>query len=125
MVVGILCLWGYLKFLEPVVRTRGCAFRALTGMFCPGCGGTRAMIAFLTGHFLQSIWYHPLVPYSGVLYFGFMLTHTLVKIPFVRKAFPRLRGMRFRDWYMYVAIGLVILNCILKNVLFFVFRIPI
>mgnify|MGYP001135663182 CR=1 FL=1 len=41
-----------------------CLFRLLTGFYCPGCGGTRALWALLSGHPLLSFLYHPLVPYS-------------------------------------------------------------
>ncbi|MBQ6855594.1 MAG: DUF2752 domain-containing protein, partial [Lachnospiraceae bacterium] len=35
-----------------------CMFRMLTGLYCPGCGGTRAVKALLTGHPIQSFLYH-------------------------------------------------------------------
>lgn len=38
----------------------GCIFRAITGVPCPGCGMTRAWLAFLTGHFDAALAYHPL-----------------------------------------------------------------
>ena len=43
-----------------------CLFRLLTGFYCPGCGGTRALWALLSGHPLLSFLYHPLVPYSAL-----------------------------------------------------------
>ena len=40
----------------------GCAFYALTGIPCPGCGMTRAVTALLCGQWSQAIAYHPLSP---------------------------------------------------------------
>ena len=31
-----------------------CPFHALTGLLCPGCGGTRAMAALLRGHMAEA-----------------------------------------------------------------------
>ena len=43
-----------------------CLFHLLTGLYCPGCGGTRAFRALLAGNLLLSIRYHPLVAYMAV-----------------------------------------------------------
>ena len=44
-----------------------CLFHLLTGLYCPGCGGTRAFRALLAGNLLLSIRYHPLVAYMAVV----------------------------------------------------------
>ncbi len=38
-----------------------CMFHKLTGLSCPGCGGTRAMAALLTGQWKQALEYNPLI----------------------------------------------------------------
>ena len=43
------------------IYTGKCFFRYTLGMFCPGCGGTRAFDYMLYGHFLKSFFYHPIV----------------------------------------------------------------
>lgn len=42
-----------------------CLFQMMTGLYCPGCGGTRAVRALLSGHPVLSFLYHPVVPYMA------------------------------------------------------------
>lgn len=44
-----------------------CLFQQMTGLYCPGCGGTRAVRALLAGHPFLSFLYHPVVPYMAVV----------------------------------------------------------
>ena len=43
-----------------------CLFHMMTGAYCPGCGGTRAVKSLLKGEILLSVIYHPLVLYSVI-----------------------------------------------------------
>ena len=36
-------------------------------IYCPGCGGTRAIKALFRGHFIKSFWYHPFVIYAVLI----------------------------------------------------------
>ena len=38
-----------------------CTFLYGTHMYCPGCGGTRALMALLKGHIIKSLVYNPAV----------------------------------------------------------------
>ena len=44
-----------------------CLFHLITGLYCPGCGGTRAARYLLHGQIMKSFWYHPLVLYMAVV----------------------------------------------------------
>ena len=54
-----------------------CVFTSFFGIYCPGCGGTRAVGALLRGHILESVWYHPIVLYTVIVFGGFMMTQGL------------------------------------------------
>ncbi len=41
-----------------------CIFHELTGLYCPGCGGTRAFFALLKGDLVRSLLFHPVVAYG-------------------------------------------------------------
>ena len=99
---------------------RDCPIYALTGLYCPGCGGTRAILALLQGDLLKSIWYHPIVPYGVALYAAFMGSHTLKRF-----THGRIKGMKYRDGYLYGAVILVIGNVLVKNLLRLVWGIDI
>ena len=102
----------YLCLLRKILPPIPCFFTTVLGIYCPGCGGTRALIAMLHGHFLKALWYHPLVPYMAVIYFGFMLTQGLNRL-----GFKRVRPWQFHNWYLWGGLTLLIVNFILKNVL--------
>lgn len=88
-----------------------CLFHKLTGLYCPGCGGTRAAALLLAGHPLKSFIYHPLVLYIGALYFWFMVSTT---IEYVSKGRHKI-GMFYHNWYVVTGIVLLALNFLIKN----------
>lgn len=89
-----------------------CLLHAVTGLHCPGCGGTRAAGYLLQGKPFLSFLYHPIVPYGAALYLWFMLSHTVEYL-----SGHRIRiGMRYRNGYLYFALALVFLNLVVKNV---------
>lgn len=69
LVLGLTGSLVYLKAIVPILENTGytCIVYRLFGIYCPGCGGTRALSALLQGHFLVSAWYHPLVIYTIII----------------------------------------------------------
>lgn len=52
----------YLKVLSPALGISiPCIFREITGLYCPGCGMTRASLALLDGDIYQSFRYNMLI----------------------------------------------------------------
>lgn len=112
LVVGSIGVFIYMKILVPNLPPIPCVLHKLTGLYCPGCGGTRAVEALLQGRFLHSLWYHPLVLYTVIIFGGFMLTQTMERIPVLH-----FRGWKFHEWHLYGALVIVVINFIVKNML--------
>jgi len=57
------------------LRLPSCFFRKITGLYCPGCGSTRAVWRLLQGDLSGSLRFHPLVapclPFLTLLFFQF------------------------------------------------------
>ncbi len=112
--VGSRYFWREAGFLaEQLLKERlfmPCPFYKLTGLYCPGCGGTRAVKFFLQGRLLTSFRFHPLVLY-GVLAFGaeFLLFLTR-QITGKDKTY-----WRYEKELAYGAVAVVIVNFFVKN----------
>jgi len=102
----------YQKVLAPFWPVKGCIWDLFFGIYCPGCGGTRAVEALLQGQLLESFRYHPVVLYAVALYGAYMISHSL---SFLTKG--RVKGMRFRSLYLYAAILIILINCLIRNIL--------
>ena len=91
----------------------GCGFHKMTGYYCPGCGGTRAVFALLRGKIVLSLFYHPFVLFAVIVGGWFMVTQTLWRITAGRLAI----GMHYRKIYLVVALFLIFGNCLVKNLI--------
>ncbi len=99
-----------LKHLPP------CAFYTITGYYCPGCGGSRAVAALLHGKLIRSVFFHPFVLYAAVVGGWFMISQTVQRL-----SKNRIRiGLHYRNVYLFIALALIFINLIIKNaVLYF------
>ena len=78
-----------------------CLFHLLTGLYCPGCGGTRAVRAMMAGNLGMSFQYHPLVLYTAAV-----LTLELVSLAISKAAKnPRLY-LGHETLFVYIAAGI-------------------
>lgn len=90
-----------------------CLFRFFTGLYCPGCGGTRAVKALLSGEIVKSLYFHPLVLYvaaAGAVEIGFWIKERLKPSAKKLPGFPR----RLPRWAI-GALAVVLINWIIKN----------
>lgn len=97
-----------------------CLFHQLTGLYCPGCGGTRAVKYLLHGQLLKSFQYHPLVLYALAVVILESGSWLAAKI---RKK-PQLYVGR-ETVFLYIALALVLVNWVVKNICLAVFGIDL
>lgn len=87
-----------------------CMFRMITGLYCPGCGGTRAVKALLQARPFVSFLYHPLVLYTALAALFFAGSRLI----YWKTKNPRFR-LYLENSYIYVGLGIIGLNFVVKN----------
>lgn len=131
VILGLLLNGGYFDFIHSYEL---CGFYNATGLYCPGCGITRACFALFSGHLITSVLYHVIPVAAIVIYLLYMV------YLFRLKASLKKRSLSFRDTYpedidfisrrfhkrletaVYVVIGIAILQWIVKDVLLIFFN---
>ena len=154
-ILGLILLGGFLLLFflyhtglfNPAETLPGCSFLLITGHYCPGCGGTRAVMALIQGDIISSLRWHPIVLYAGIWYLFFLGSHTicmfrttslhykkeeLKNVPLRKKRtflynkketpvsqgfLSRIHGMKFRVSYVYIGLALLMLQWVAKNIL--------
>lgn len=89
-----------------------CMFQLMTGLYCPGCGGTRAVKYLLTGQFGKSLQYHPLVLYTAAVVLAEAASAVAAK-----KAGKPEWYLGHEHFFIYLGVGIVLVNWIVKNYL--------
>lgn len=109
----IIDIRGFLLF-----KTPDCFIETLTGLFCPGCGMTRAVIALTEGKILKSAFYNAIVLYALCAYvflMGKQTAHYLFnKKPVTERILLNL---------IYAGAALIVVQWVVKVVLLLVFGI--
>lgn len=92
---------------------RPCMFQMLTGFYCPGCGGTRAVVGLLRGRLIKSLLLNPFVLYVAVVGGWFMISQTIQRLSKGKLSI----GMKYREIYLWISLVLVVANFLVKNIL--------
>lgn len=86
-----------IKFLIHHHISYTCTFYKLTGIYCMGCGGTRAMLALLEGNILLSVHENPAVIILAVFVMLFYFEQIL-------KAFSKAKNLIPRDLKFWIVL---------------------
>ncbi len=89
-----------------------CMFNVMTGYYCPGCGGTRAFKALLSGNIIRSFIYNPTIIYAVGLYVWFMGSHVLAKL-----TKGKVHGLKYHHIYLWMLFLILVLNFLVRNYL--------
>lgn len=120
-VAVIACLILHILEISPTqIIDSPCVWITFLGVYCPGCGGTRAVEALLQGDLIRSFIYHPLVLYTVVIVAAYVFSHTL---NIVSKG--KVKAMLFRGIYLYLMIAIILVQWFVKNILKLVFYIEL
>lgn len=91
-----------------------CLIYNKTGIYCPGCGCTRAFINMLQGNIIQSLKYNPTVIYSTIVIALYMVSQSIGRIFGIKE---RKYIMKYKPIYIYIGIFILIGTCIVKNII--------
>lgn len=87
-----------------------CQLHYWTGLYCPGCGATRAVTFLLHGNLKKSLFYYPAVAPTGIFIILYVINHTISNL-----TKGKIKAMPYKWWYVLVPAFLIIVNCIWKN----------
>lgn len=72
-----ICAMIFLIYLVLSLLHIGCPIKALTGISCPGCGMTRAVISVINMNFGDAYYYHPLFFIAPIMFLLFLFDHLI------------------------------------------------
>ena len=100
-----------MDFFVDLLPFKGCSIRRIFHIYCPFCGGTRALKEFLKLHLLNSVKCNPIILMIfiyiiilGVMYF---LEH---------RYYYKKRFLKQRLYIAYIMFGLLILFTVIRNI---------
>lgn len=81
------------QYFSASILSFPCIFHKITGLYCAGCGGTRALISLFHGDIIKAIHLNSLLmvllPVALYCYLvGFFKTFFKVQLPFIKNYFP-------------------------------------
>jgi len=90
-----------------------CIFHEITGLHCPGCGGSRAIVSLLKLDIYQAFRYNMLI----VISIPFLIVHFVCKYIFKLK-------YKIPNVVIYILIVIVMIFGVLRNIPYFSFLAP-
>lgn len=99
----------YLYFLKNFISIPACPIYTHLGVYCPACGGTRAIISLLNFDFISSIIFNPIVIYA-IFFTTLYLIVESINIFFNKNILIPFKTI------LKIGIFILFANCIIKNI---------
>ena len=117
IIMGIIIIGTilYKMYFYKFITISECLFYSKYGIFCPGCGCTRAFIALLQGNLIQSFLYNPTVLYATIMTAVYIITQTIARI--TKK---KVWALTYKPIYLYIGITILLITCLIKNIVKFI-----
>lgn len=107
--IGILAIIIFLKYDIGIP----CIFFELTGLYCPGCGATRAVFSLIKLH-----------PYQAFRYNALIIILLLPAVIYLLYRYVFKGKKKIPNWIWYVLLIITVLFGILRNISFFSYLAP-
>lgn len=118
--IGIISLILFHCFDFTLLGQRSsCGLVTYFHIYCPGCGGTRAIEAFLHGNFIHSFLCHPIIIYWFLLFLAYFLPATYT---FVLRRNGKIY-YKFHTASLWIMLVIIVLNFVLRNILLIFFHV--
>lgn len=112
VVAGLL----YIYFVNPHLEnapTIPCAFHEQTGLYCPGCGDTRALHALVHGRILEAFGYNLLFPFIALVMTWYYLVGLTTlfcrkRVMWIPQTLPK--------WALITIATVIVLFAVLRNI---------
>lgn len=111
----VLGSWFAISGYQQIGDVFACKFMKICHFPCPGCGGTRAVYYLFRGQIVKSFLYHPCVIVGVIEYFVFMIIYIFRNYICKKELVKEIEI----SYYMYVFIGVILLQWIIKVIYYF------
>lgn len=113
--VIILIVVFYMIYINKFIPIPECVVYKTFGIYCPGCGATRAVYSLYNGEILKSIYYNPIILYLVVIDLWYLITEGIAKILKKENKFF-VKNIKI---YLYLALIILIINWGIKLIMIF------
>lgn len=100
----------YITYINKFIKIPECVVYKTLGIYCPGCGATRAVYSLYSGEILQSVYYNPFILYLVVVDLWYIITEGVAKILKKENKFF-VKNIKI---YLYLALIILFLNWLIK-----------
>ena len=103
----------YIIYLNKFIKIPECVVYKNLGIYCPGCGGTRAVFSLYYGDVLKSIYYNPFVLFVVIIDFWYLISEGIAKILKKENKF----FVKNINIYLYLSVIVLLVNWIIKIIM--------